>query len=183
MKYLRNFLIFTIAIIGLSSISVFAQTNAFGKNSNQGIERQVFKEILSLPYYGVFDSISFKVDNGVVHLYGSVVQPTTKSQAQRYVEDINGVTDVINNIEVLPLSNFDNQIRYSVVREFDRRGGNIYRYLQGTNPSMRVIVKNGHITLVGYVSNQSDSNLARILANGISGVFSVTNNLIIERGS
>lgn len=180
MKFLRNFLIFTIAIIGLSSVSIFAQTNAFGKNINQGIEKQVFREILMLPNYGVFDSISFKVDNGVVYLYGSVVQPLTKSQAQRYVEGIKGVADVVNNIEVLPLSNFDNQIRYAVVREFDRRGGSVYRYLQGVNPSMRIIVKNGHVTLVGYVSTQSDANLAQILANSVSGVFSVTNNLMVE---
>lgn len=180
MRVFRNLFILLVAIFGLSTFSVSAQTNAFGKNINQGIEKQVFKEILMLPNYGLFDSISFKVDNDVVYLYGSVVQPLTKSQAQRYVEDIKGVADVVNNIEVLPLSNFDNQIRYAVVREFDRRGGSVYRYLQGVNPSMRIIVKNGHVTLVGYVSNQSDANLARILANGVSGVFSVTNNLIVE---
>lgn len=183
MKYLRSFLIFAVAIIGLSSVTVSAQTNAYGKNTTQGIERQVRKEILMLPYYGLFDAISFKVEGSTVYLYGSVVQPTTKSSAKRVVQSISGVSDVVNNIEVLPLSNFDNQIRYAVVREFDSRGGSLYRYLQGTNPSMRIIVKNGHVSLEGYVSSRGDANLANILANGVPGVFSVQNNLIIEKGS
>ncbi len=180
MKYLRNLLILTVAIIAFSSVTISAQTNAFGKNSTNGIERKVFKEILMLPYYGVFDSISFKVEGNAVYLYGSVVEPITKSGAKRSIERIQGVSDVVNNIEVLPLSNFDNQIRRNLVREFDHRGGSIYRYLQGTNPSMRIIVKNGHVSLEGYVSSRGDYNLANILANGVFGVFRVKNNLIIE---
>lgn len=181
MKTVRNFLFFAVAIISVFSVSALAQTNVYGKKPEQGIERKVFKEILSLPYYGVFDSISFKVEDNVVYLYGNVVQPITKSQAQRYVQAIQGVSEVVNNINVLPYSSFDNQIRVSIVREFDRRGGGLYRYLQGTNPSMRIIVNNGHVSLEGYVANRGDYNLANILANGVSGTFSVTNNLIIEK--
>ncbi len=181
MKTIRNFLLFAVAIISVFSVSASAQTNVYGKNTEQGIERKVFKEILSLPYYGVFDSISFKVENGVVYLYGNVVQPTTKSQAQRYVQGIQGVTEVVNTINVLPYSSFDDRIRSSIVREFDRNGGGLYRYLQGTNPSMRIIVNNGHVSLEGYVANRGDYNLANILANGVSGTFSVKNNLIIEK--
>jgi len=182
MKYLRNLLVFTVAMIVFSTVSVSAQTPVFGKNTEQGIERQIFKEILKLNYYGVFDAISFKVEGNVVYLSGKVHQPITKSEAKRAVESIQGITDVIDNIEVLPLSGFDDQIRRNIVREFDRRGGNIYRYLQSLNPSMRVIVKNGHVSLEGYVANQSDANLARLLANSVFGVFSVKNNLMVERG-
>ena len=85
-----------------------------------------------------------------------------------------GVTDVVNQIEVLPLSNFDDDIRRSIIREFDRRGGSIYRYIQGVNPSMRIIVKNGNVSLEGYVASRGDANLARIL------VFKVTDNLMLE---
>lgn len=180
MKYLRNLLVLTVAIIGISSVSVFAQTNVFGKNKEQGLERQVYREILKLNYYGVFDAISFKVDGNVVYLSGKVHQPITKNDARRAVEHLKGVTDVIDNIEVLPLSRFDDQLRLNIVREFDRRGGNIYRYIQGLNPSMRIIVKNGHVSLEGYVSSRGDANLANILANGVFGVFSVKNNLIVE---
>ena len=182
MKYLRNLLLFTVAIIGLSSVSVFAQVNAFGKNTEQGLERQVFKEILMLNHYGVFDSISFKVDGSVVYLYGKVHQPITKSDARRSIERMKGVTDVVDNIEVLPFSGFDDQIRRGIVRAFDQQGGSLYRYLQGTNPSMRIIVANGHVSLEGYVANRADANLANILANGVFGVFSVQNNLIVGSG-
>lgn len=180
MKLFRLFFILTVAFLGLSTIPVSAQTNAFGQNTTQGIERQVRKEIMMQPYYGVFDAISFKVEGNVVYLYGSVVEPTTKSGAERSIARIQGVSDVVNNIEVLPLSNFDNRIRYAVVREFDRRGGSLYRYIQGVNPPMRIIVNGGHVSLEGYVANRGDANLANILANGVSGVFSVKNNLIVE---
>ena len=180
MRNLRILFILAIAILGISSVTISAQTNAFGKNTTQGIERQVRKEILTQPYYGLFDAISFKVEGSTVYLYGSVVQPTTKSWAERSIKRIQGVSNVVNKIEVLPLSNFDDRIRYAVVREFDRRGGSLYRYLQGVNPSMRIIVKNGHVSLEGYVANRADANLARILTLGVFGVFSVNSNLIIE---
>lgn len=180
MRRLRNLFILAIAIVGISSFSVSAQTNAYGANNTQGLERQIRKEIMTQQYYGLFDAISFKVEGGTVYLYGSVVQPTTKSGAERSIKRLQGIANVVNNIEVLPLSNFDDSIRYSIVREFDRRGGSIYRYLQGVNPSMRIIVKNGNVSLEGYVANRSDANLARLLARGVFGVFNVTNNLIIE---
>lgn len=180
MRSLRNLFILAVAILGISSLSVSAQSNAFGANNTQGLERQVRKEIMTQQYYGVFDAISFKVDGSTVYLYGSVVQPITKSGAERSIKRLDGVTDVVNKIEVLPLSNFDDSIRAGVVREFDRRGGNIYRYLQGVNPPMRIIVKNGNVFLEGYVANRSDANLARLLANSVFGVFKVTDNLIRE---
>jgi len=178
MKVIRNFLVLSIAILAFSTISVSAQNYSGG---NSQLERQVFKRILSLPYYGVFDHIAFKVDGTTVTLYGKVASLGTKKSAENTVKRIPGVERVINNIDELPLSGFDNTIRRQVVREFTRNGGSLYRYLQGTNPSMRIIVENGHVTLEGYVSNKGDSNLANILANGVSGVFSVTNNLIVGK--
>jgi hyperosmotically inducible periplasmic protein len=183
MRSLRNLFILAIAILGVSSFSVSAQNNAFGSNNTQGLERQIRKEIMTQQYYGLFDAISYKVEGSTVYLYGSVVQPNTKSGAERSIKRLDGVTDVVNQIEVLPLSNFDDDIRRSIVREFDRRGGSIYRYIQGVNPSMRIIVKNGNISLEGYVANRADANLARIMANGVFGVFKVTDNLMLENES
>ena len=93
---------------------------------------------------------------------------------------IDGVSNVVNNIEILPPSRFDNRIRNQTVRNFLRTGG-IYRYLQGVNPSMRIIVDNGHITLEGYVRTKGDSRLSNILARSVPGTFSVTNNLIATK--
>ena len=176
MKYIRNFLILTIAILGLTSINANAQTF-----SQRNIERQVFKEIIRLPYYGVFDNIKFQVKGDTVYLMGNVVRPTTRSSAENVVEDIRGVNKVVNNIEVLPLSNFDDSIRLQTLRTLQTRGGSLYRYFLGANPSIRIIVDNGHVALEGFVANRDDYNLANILANGVPGVFSVKNNLVIEK--
>lgn len=141
------------------------------------IERMVRKEILSLPYYGVFDAIGFEVNNGTVTLNGYVLRPYTRKDAEESVKDLEGVTNVVNNIEVLPLSPSDDRLRQRLLRAMGGQTGALYRYFLGTNPSIRIIVKNGHVTLEGFADRKSDSDLAYITARGVSGSFSVTNNL------
>lgn len=140
---------------------------------------KVRKELVTLPYYGVFDNLAYDVQGDTVILYGQVVRPSTRKDAERRVSKIEGVTRVINNIEVLPLSGFDDSIRARAYRAIFR-SGSLYRYAMGTNPSIHIIVKNGHVTLEGVVSNQMDSQLAYMAARGVPGVFSVTNNLRVE---
>ena len=182
MKFSKFLLILAIAIFGFSTVNVQAQSFADTQNvSRQTIEKKVFKELMKLPYYGVFDSLKFKVDGNTVTLYGKVTQPITRRNAERSVKDINGVASVVNNIEVLPLSGFDDSIRYRTLRTISNEGGSLYRYFLGANPSVRIIVDHGNVTLEGYVANRGDYNLMNILANGVPGVFSVQNNLIIER--
>jgi hyperosmotically inducible protein len=97
------------------------------------------------------------------------------------VKKIAGVTHVQNNIKVLPLSSFDDRIRAATYRSIARMGG-LYRYLQGVNPSLHIVVANGHVALEGVVSNSGDRNLAYMAANRVPGVFSVQNNLRVEGG-
>lgn len=175
MKYIRNFLILTFAFLSFLAFDAKAQA------PQTVTERQIFKKIISLPYYGVFDHIAYKVDGNTVTLSGKVLSLSTKKDAERVVKRIDGVETVINNIDELPLSSFDNSIRRQMIQSFYRNGGSLYRYLQEPNPSVRIIVENGRVTLEGYVANKSDSNLANILANGTSGVFSVQNNLIVGK--
>ncbi len=180
MKYIRNLLILAIAILGFSTVDVQAQR--YTKNTNvsrQTLERKVFKEIITLPYYGVFDHIAFKIDGGTVTLYGKVADGRNKKDAERFVEDIKGVSNVVNNIKILPVSGFDNSIRRRVLREFADKG--LYRYLWEPKPSVRIIVDGGRVSLEGYVANRGDYNLMRILASGVGEVFSVQNNLVIEK--
>jgi hyperosmotically inducible protein len=139
-------------------------------------------ELVMLPYYSVFDDLEFSVDNGTVTLVGDVTRPVLKSDAGNAVKRIEGVTNVVNNIKVLPLSPFDNRIRAATYRSIFGYAG-LYRYAMGTNPSIRIIVDNGHVTLKGVVANQGDKNLAYIRANGVPGVFSVTNDLMVEGNS
>jgi hyperosmotically inducible periplasmic protein len=137
---------------------------------------KVRKELVTLPYFGVFDNLGYQVEGGTVTLYGQVVKPITRQDAERRVARIEGIDRVVNNIEVLPLSGFDDSIRARAYRTIFRTGS-LYRYAMGANPSIHIIVKNGHLTLEGVASNQMDSQLANMAAGSVSGVFSVTNNL------
>lgn len=180
MKYIKHFLVLTIAVLGFSFVDVEAKTYDNDAKAVQTLERKVFKQLIKLPYYGVFDHIAFKVEGNTVTLYGKVANAINKKSAERYVEDIQGVERVVNNIKILPLSRFDDSIRYRTLRTL-ANGGSLYRYLNEPNPSIRIIVENGRITLEGIVNSRGDSDLANILANGVSGVFSVKNNLQIGK--
>lgn len=181
MKYIKTYLILAIAILGFSSLNVQAQSyRNTGNVAQSPIERKIFKEINMLPYYGLFDIISFKLEGSTVTLYGKVNNGINKSSAERVVKRIPGVERVVNNIQILPPSSFDDTIRYQVAQNIARTGG-LYRYLHPVNPSVRIIVDRGHITLEGNVANRGDYNLMNILARSASNAFSVTNNLVIER--
>ena len=143
------------------------------------IGQQVRKKLVSLPYYGVFDNLAYKVDGGTVTLYGQVVRPSTKSDAARSVARIEGVSRVVNNIEVLPLSSFDDSLRIRTLRALQRTGG-LYRYFMGTNPSLHIVVNRGNVTLSGVVSSNLDRQLAYMTARQVSGAFSVTNDLHLD---
>jgi hyperosmotically inducible protein len=171
----RRLTILAIAlVIALGSVS--DPTLAAGQDRTA---EKVRKELVTLPYYGVFDNLEYRIDGSTVILSGHVVRPSTRKDAQRRVARIEGIDRVINNIEVLPVSSFDDRIRARVYRAVFRTGG-LYRYALGTNPSIHIIVKGGHVRLEGVVSNKGDRNLAYIAANGVSGVFSVTNNLRVD---
>lgn len=178
MRIFKNFLVLLIGILAFSFVNVNAQN--FSAKNAKTLEQKVFKELIKLPYYGVFDHIAYEVKGDTVILYGRVNNAINKKQAEREVRDIEGVRNVLNNIEILPPSSFDNSIRYRTLREFANTGG-LYRYLWEPNPSVRIIVDRGHITLEGYVANRGDYNLMNILANGVPGVFSVQNNLKIGK--
>ena len=143
------------------------------------LNRRVRHELVTLPYYGVFDNLAYSINGGTVTLYGQVVRSSTRSDAARRVKRIAGVSRVVNNIKVLPLSSFDDRIRAATYRSIAHMGG-LYRYLQGANPSLHIVVDNGHVALEGVVSGSGDRNLAYMAANRVSGVFSVTNNLRVE---
>jgi hyperosmotically inducible protein len=144
------------------------------------IASQVRHQLLQLPYYGVFDDLAFRVDGGTVTLQGAVVNPSLKSDAEHAVKRIEGVERVVNEIEVLPLSPNDDQIRMAEYRAIYGDSSLSIRYGYRAVPSIHIIVKNGNVTLVGVVANEADRNLVNIRARGVPGVFSVTNNLEVE---
>ena len=142
--------------------------------------REVRHELVTLPYYGVFDNLTFAVADQTVTLQGQVTRPTLKSAAERVVKDIEGVERVVNNIEVLPVSSNDDRIRLDVYRAIYGNTA-LNRYALQAVPSIHIIVKNGNVTLEGVAATEGDRNIANIQASGVAGVFSVTNNLQLEK--
>ena len=161
------------------SAAVVLAASAFAKTPDT-IEGKVRHELLMLPYLSLFDDLSYRVDGSTVTLFGEVTEPVLKRDAENVVKRLEGVTAVNDQIEVLPLSPFDNQIRWRTYRAIFGYAP-LQRYGMGALPSIHIIVKNGNVTLKGVVSSQTDKQLAYIRANGVPGVFSVTNDLQIER--
>jgi hyperosmotically inducible protein len=150
-------------------------------DSNVGaIENQVQHKLAMLPWYGVFDNLKFQVNGTEVILIGQVVSEhdRTKYDAESEVKRIIGVTKVVNDIQVLPPSTFDNQIRRAEFRAIFSKS-DLGRYTMGAIPQVHIIVSGGHVALEGTVMNQMDRDVAGIVANTVPGVFSVTNNLKI----
>jgi hyperosmotically inducible periplasmic protein len=147
----------------------------------EALGEEVRHQLVMLPYYSVFDWLQAQVKpDGTVTLMGQVVRPTLKDDALNRVKSLESASHVVDNIEVLPLSPMDNQIRIAVYRAIFSYDSPLFRYATQSVPPVHIIVKNGHVTLKGIVASQSDSDLANIRANQVSGVFSVKNELQIE---
>jgi hyperosmotically inducible protein len=151
-----------------------------GDKSESHIAQEVRHQLVMLPYYGIFDDIAFRVEGGKVTLLGQVTRPTLKSDAGNVAKRVEGVTEVENQIEVLPLSPMDDQVRMAEYRAIYGDSSISTRYGYRALPSIHIIVKNGNVTLEGVVANQGDKNLINIKANGVPNVFGVVNNLTVE---
>ena len=181
-KALRNL---TLTVAGALMLVPFAQGAVSTAQKKDGLtttEKDVRHELVMLPWFSVFDNLEFQVNGNEVVLSGQVTRPTLKSDAERVLSRIEGITKVVNNIEVLPLSPFDDQIRLATYRSIYGFGP-LSRYNWGPVPPIHIIVKNGNVTLAGVVSNETDRDMAALRANGVSGVFSVNNSLKVEQGS
>jgi hyperosmotically inducible periplasmic protein len=171
---MRRFAGFVILLWPLGSL--IAQSDA----GQARLMKEVRHELVMLPYYNVFDNLAYSVDGGIVTLFGQVTNPTLKSSAENVVKRLEGVTQLINKIEVLPLSPSDDRIRRAVYQKI-YGFPSLSRYGFQAVPPIHIIVKNGNLTLEGVVDNASDKNVAGIQANGVPGVFSVTNNLRVVK--
>jgi hyperosmotically inducible protein len=167
-------------VIAASAVAAAPADAGSQRLASEPLAKKVRKELVTLPWYGVFDNLSYEIDGSTVKLYGQVVQPSTRKDAERRVGRLAGVERVVNNIEVLPLSPFDDSIRAAAYRTLFGWNSPLFRYGRGTNPSLHIVVGRGNLTLEGVVSNEGDRRLAYVLVNSIPGVFSVTNNLRVE---
>lgn len=152
-----------------------------GPQVNPSLVRQVRRELNKLPYYGVFDWLEFETrPNGTVTLRGQVVRPTTKSDAAARVKHIDGVRNVINQIQVLPLSPNDDRLRIALYRTLFGQNSPLFRYGNQSNPSIHIIVDRGRATLKGVVANRGEAQIAYMRARGVPGLFDVKSELRIE---
>jgi hyperosmotically inducible periplasmic protein len=165
----------TLTLLILASGSLGQPTQEAGRN----LIKEVRHQLVLLPYYSVFDDLSYRVQGSTVILSGEVVRPALKSDAEAAVKSVEGVSSVENNIEVLPPAPMDDQIRRAVYRAIYSEPS-LSRYAASAVPSIHIIVKGGHVTLVGVADNATDKNIAGLRANGVPNVFSVENNLVVD---
>jgi hyperosmotically inducible periplasmic protein len=187
---MKQLLLFSVVFTIVCVIAALAQpapqnpdNRPAGVLSQKGVDRivrEVHHELVMLPFYGVFDNFTYKVDpDGTVTLFGQVSRPTLKSDAENEVKKIEGVEKVVNNIEVLPTSINDDRIRRAAYRAI--YGNSVLsQYQLRAVPPIHIIVNNGHITLEGVVARQMEKQIAGVQANQVRGAFSVTNNLRVE---
>jgi len=169
---------------GSAASNLAVPQDGAGGNAKYGtyLNKEVHHRLAMLPWYGVFDNLEYSINGNNVTLSGQVVRPSTKRDALAAIKHIEGVGNVVDNITVLPPSGFDNQIRRAEYRAIFSEA-QLSGYSMGVNPSIHIIVNNGHVTLVGYVDNETDVHLATLRANSVPNVFSVTNNLKVgQRG-
>lgn len=152
-----------------------------GPADETGLIKEIRHHLVMLPRFGVFDDIGFTVNGGTVTLEGQVAQPILKDDAEKTVRKIEGVEQVVNNIEVLPLSPNDERIRRDMFRAIYGDSEIGMRYGYSAVPSIHIIVKNGDVRLEGVVANEMDRNIIGIRANGVPGAFKVTNDLVVEK--
>lgn len=148
--------------------------------SPQSLNRAVYHQLVMLPQLTIFDDLSFTVNGRDLTLFGEVRNAVLKDEAASAVKHLAGVNHVDNEIQILPPSFNDDHIRREMVRALFRNS-QLFRYSLGAVPSIHIIVNNGHVTLRGLVVNQGDKNVAGIRANGVPGVFSVDNELQVEK--
>jgi len=164
-------------------LALVSPVNAFAAQSvrTKQLASDVESALLRLPYYDVFDNLGYQLgDHGTVILTGQVRTAWLKSSAEQAVKRVAGIDTVVNNIEVLPVSFNDDRIRTAVYRSlfYD---STLFRYALGANPSIRIVVKNGRVTLEGFVGNQMDKTIAGMKARQVFGVFEVNNRLMVDK--
>jgi hyperosmotically inducible periplasmic protein len=167
-------------VLTIFSLPSRAQQSAVPQKAVERIQKEVRHELVMLPYLTVFDNLGYKVDGYDVTLVGQVTKPSLKSDAEAAVKRIEGVEKVDNQIEVLPLSPMDDRIRQSLYRAIYGYPP-LQRYAMPVLKPIRLMVKNGHVTLEGVVDSEADKNIVGVRANSVSGVFSVKNNLVVAK--
>jgi hyperosmotically inducible protein len=183
-KELRALFVAMLLAAPLAAVSSFASaapqdTKQRSEKSQEKLKKEVRHQLVMLPWYSVFDNLAYQVEGDKVTLNGQVTRPSLKSDAEAAVKSVEGVATVVNNIEVLPPSPMDDQLRRALFRAIYSETG-LSRYAVQAVPSIHIIVKNGNVALEGVADSEADKNLAGLRANQVPNIFSVKNNLVVS---
>jgi BON domain len=177
---MRRFFLIIVVLVTIASLPNTAAAQNLSQSARAQIENNVVREIA--PTVGVFDYVSFQLDaSGAVTLYGQVRDPNLKTHAAEDAKKVEGVKRVQNNIEVLPISPSDDEIRRAVYLAVYRQPG-FEKYSTRAVPPIHIIVKNGAVSLEGFVASKVEFAQAKTAAANVPGTFNVTNHLRIEGG-
>lgn len=157
-----------------------ASAEEAGEKPAEALARQVRHQLLVLPFFSVFDNLAFTMEGDKVTLSGQVVRPTLKAHAEAAVKSLEGVGTVVNQIEVLPVSPTDNEIRRATYQAI-YRDRTLKKYAVLAVPPIHIIVKNGALSLEGEVETESDRGLAESRAGSVANVSGVTNHLSVRK--
>ena len=171
--------VFSIAAIAALAAALSIAPGRASQTTTSPLEEQVRHELVTLPFYSLFDDLNYEVVGDTVTLSGHVTRPTLKSDAAAVVQRVPGVAVVVNNVEVLPVSPADNHIRRAAYRTLFNYNSPLFRYGLGGDPAIHILVENGHVTLKGFVSSEMHKQIATTYMRHLFGVFSVTNDLVV----
>jgi len=166
---MSRFILAAVLTVGLAAPSWAADAN------NLQVFNGVSKSVQRYSFFTIYDSVHASVADGVVTLSGKVTMPYKATDIARRVAKVEGVTQVVNRIEVLPVSQFDNQLRHGIARAI-YSNSSLSNYGLGPNPSIHIIVEHGRVTLDGVVMNNMDRQIARTVAGSFT-TFGVKNEL------
>jgi hyperosmotically inducible protein len=173
-------LIFTAVAASILAGTPLPANNRTPVRTEERLAQQIRRELVTLPYYSVFDDLQLSLEGRKLILTGHVTRPLLASSAAKAVKALQGVKEVENRIEVLPLSPNDDRLRIALYQNLFGQAG-LGRYRLGAAPPVRIVVKDGGVTLTGAVINEMDRNMAGFFANQTPGAFTVTNRLRVER--
>jgi hyperosmotically inducible protein len=164
-----------------AAILLASSPYANAANKTQTLSEEVHHQLVTLPYYSVFDWLQAGIKpDGTVTLIGEVTRPSLKDDAESRVQKVEGASRVVDNVEVLQLSSMDDQLRIALYRSIYSFNSPLFRYATQSLPPIHIIVRNGQVVLKGIVASQEDSDIAILAANQVPDVFSIKNELQIE---
>lgn len=189
LRFLKKLLI--VSILALSFVpaataqEVQVKTAGFDAAEREAriqLGEDIRRRLVMLAFYDVLDWLEGELgEDGTLVLRGAVTRPTLKTSAERAVKDLAGVKRVVNEIEVLPVSPYDDRLRNRIYRAIYNFDSPLFRYAVRAVPPIHIIVSGGRVTLKGTVANEMESRLAETYARQVSGVFEVKNELRVEQ--